>query len=146
MENMIVNQVKKLIIGAIKRNAEELNEKPENVAIWIYTENNAGYPKLKLLHNYKSIRDMTFSELATKGERITYMLMGFDIEKMTPEWINKFILRSAYDMGFNEVSIPKYMLAYVNNPTTNKSELHAMMYVNNRPIREIELEYILETR
>ncbi len=142
MENIgkeiIIEQVKGIIKGGIERFAKKANVDKKRMALWIYAEDNTGYPTLKLLLDLKKKDDITFGDLANKLEKILYQAV-FDIEKDTPVWIQKFILRSAKDVKL-EVTVPKYLLAIFDD-----DELHAFMYVNGKNIKEISIEYILET-
>ena len=138
MENIIVTTVKNLISSTIKRFAKDLKCDSSELALWIYCELENGYPDLKLLRNFKSVKDLTFGDLGTSFDKMTYAAIGFDIARDTPLWIQKFILKSSKDHGLL-ITIPKYMLILIDN------KLHAFMYVNNKQLKEINIEYILQT-
>jgi len=134
-----ISQVKKLIINALERFAKELDKPIEKVCFWIYTEDQAGTPKLKVLNELKNYKNITFGDLCTIGEKLIYGIMGFNVEQDTGIWIQKFLVKSSVDHKIS-ITVPKYMLIIL------KGELHAFMYVNNQQTKEISLQYILETK
>jgi hypothetical protein len=136
---IIVEQVKGIIIGAIERFASKMAVPRENLGIWIYAPDNDGLPKLKLLVNLKPFKEISFGDLTSRFEKILYGAI-FDAEKDTPIWIQKFIIKSAKDSGLG-VTVAKYLLVIMED-----EELHAFMYVNGKMIKEIPIEYILETK
>ncbi len=144
-KDIIIEQIKSMIAGGISRFAKQASENGEKVdkkriALWIYAEDNSGYPKLKVLKDLKTWKtDVSFGDLANTFEKMTYLTLSFNVEKDTPEWIQKFILKSAKDMGL-EVTVAKYLIGIFDD-----DELHAVMYVNNKQIKEIEMDYIIGT-
>lgn len=146
LKDVIVDQVKSLISSGINRFSKVAGDSGERidkkrVALWIYADDNSGLPKLKVLRDLKTWKsDVSFGDLANTVDKMKYLAMGFDVEKDTPVWIQKFILRSAKDTGL-DVTVPKYLLAICDD-----DDLHAFMYVNGKQIREVEIEYILNTK
>jgi hypothetical protein len=142
-DELKISQIKKLITTALERYAKELNKPIEEVCFYIYTESEAGDPKLKVLltesGKLKVYKSITFGDLCTDGEKFLYKMLSFDVEKDTPVWIQKFLIKSAADHKI-DIKVPKYILVVL------KSDLHAYMYVNDKQIEEIKLSYILETR
>ncbi len=137
-KEIIIEQVKSMIVGGIKRFAKEVGVDKKRISLWIYTEENSGYPKLKILLDLKKWKDdVSFGDLANTFEKITYMALSYNVEKDTPLWIQKFVLKSSKDIGL-DVIVPKYLIAVFED-----EELHAFMYVNGKQIKEIPMDYIL---
>jgi hypothetical protein len=153
IQDIIVNQVKNLIKKAIIRFAKELDVNPDRVSLWIFYKGD-NEPGLKVLVDLKSVKEISFGELATPVEKLMYRGMGFDIAVQTPEWLYKFMGRVSSEKEI-DIAIPCYYLRIYQN------ELIALMFINNKkalfninaddsvdPLAKykISIEYILETR
>ncbi len=139
-QDIIIAQVIDLIEGGIERLAKQANVDKTRIALWISAIDDTCYPKIKALLDFKSYKEITFGDLASRFEKITYAALGFSIETDTPVWIQKFILKSNQDHNFKDPTMAKYLLTIIND------DLHAFMYVNGKQIKEISLEYILTTK
>ena len=152
MQNLIVNQVKALIKKAIIRFAKELDVNPDRVSLWIFYKGD-NEPGLKVLVDLKSVKEITFGDLATSVEKLMYKGLGFDIAKQTPEWLYKFMDRVSVEKSI-DIAIPAYYLRIYQN------DLIALMFINKQkaifnveaddsadPLAKykISIEYILET-
>ena len=137
---LIVSQVIDLIEGGISRIAKQEGTSEDKIALWIYCEDGQCFPKLKALKDFKTLKEITFGDLASTLEKITYGAMGFNIDVDTAIWINKFMLKSNKDHELSDPTLAKYMLIIINEA------LHAFMYINGKQIKEIPLEYILDTK
>lgn len=140
IQNIIIGQVKKLLIKSIVRFSKEEECNVDKLFISIYCNNEFGDPLLKLYKNGKILRDIDFSDLYTPFQKKMYSEgFGFDISVQMPLWVKKFLLKSSID---NEIEIikPMYILSVMNN------DLKAFMYVDNKQVKEIEISYILETK
>ena len=148
VEELIISQIKEIIIGGICRFAKKLGEKEtDTVRLLIYTTEDSGYPSLMLFHKMQPYKEIQFGDLANSFERIVIKGIAptFDINRDVPVWIQKFILKSASDSGFG-IMAPSYLLAYMKDEKHPYEELRAFMYVNGKQVKEIELEYILTTK
>jgi hypothetical protein len=152
MKDIIEKQVKNLIKKAIIRFAKDLDVNQDRVCLWIYPKDL--HPGLKVLVDLKSVKEITFGELATPIEKMMYKGMGFDIATQTPEWLYKFMQRVSVEKSI-DISIPCYYLRIYQN------ELIALMFIKNKkaifnidaddsvdPLAKykIPIEYILETK
>lgn len=138
-QNIYISQIKDIIKRFIDKTAKTIGCNPNEVALMIYTENDLGFPKFKILYNHKSYKDIEFSALTTIVEKFIYRNMKFDIDKESPKNIQKFILKCAKDHKILEnINVLTYTIEYSEN------DLHAFMFKNDEK-KEIEIEYILQT-
>ena len=142
VENLIVNQVKGLIKKAIIRFAKELDVNPDRVSLWIFYKGD-NEPGLKVLVDLKSVKEISFGDLATPVEKLMYKGLGY-----------KFMHRVSVEKSI-DIQIPAYYLRLYQD------DLIALMFINKQkavfnaeaddsvdPLAKykISLEYILQTR
>lgn len=140
IKNIIIKQVKKLINKGVKRFAEDNKSELTKTFLFVYPKDEKGTAGLKLLIKEKGIfEDKNFSDLFLPSDKLTYAAFAFDADKDIDVWITKFIVKSAKD---HEVPINKYTYLLMSN----NGELRAFMYEGNTKVKEVSIDYILETK
>lgn len=150
LKDIIVNQVKELIIKAIKRNAKILGMSEYVTGIMISANDEEGNAKLELMCNMRPKKELFVNDLYSTVEAFTYKTMGFDVDSGTKEWLKKFIIKASADKELDIIK-PNFYLFLMTN-AKERAELYAVMYIDGKQVRfsqtrsDIPLDYILETK
>ena len=141
----ITSQVVELIKTGLGNFAKQNDSTPEEVAFWIYTTAEDGYPSVNLMKNFEDQGSLSFKDMADSFEVPALIKLVFNVEVQLPLWLQKFILKSVKDHSLEDVTKATYILLL-----DGSGELKAYMYYDGAkfPVEdnEITLEYILETK
>ncbi|MDD4970763.1 MAG: hypothetical protein PHT07_15155 [Paludibacter sp.] len=121
------------IKNGIQSHAKENGIPEGNLYLMIFPKDEDFTPGFKLCNRVNAIKEVTFVELIKISS-----IMGFQIDKEGELWVRRFLIKSAGDrsLGYNNHF---YFIRIRNN------SLQAYLYMNNYPVEEISLEYILTT-
>ena len=143
MEKFAIKEIKSCLLKSLKN--FEKKENFENKARYlIYPLDEEGTPGLILMNGGTKLRPITFGELVPKFDRAIFSGFGFEVERDLPGWIKKFLVYSKKDHKLDNISRAFYTITHFPNDK-GKSELKAFMYVDNKQVKEVTIEYILTT-
>ena len=134
------NFVTRIVLDKIKSGIEnhaKLNELTKYDLYVKITPGDEDYnPVFAICNHTQTIREISFAEFVGISK-----LFGFDVAGEGEEWIKKFLIMSAAD---HEIEIYDDHFYFIR--ITTKDELQAYMYKDSKPLKEISLDYILNTK
>jgi hypothetical protein len=135
MSNFIINIVIDKIKSGIENHAR-MNALGENdLYVKIQPVDEEMNPGFVLCNHTKPIQEISFGDFVGIKK-----VLGFNVADEGQEWIKKFLIMSASENGIDFYDNHYYFIRI-----TPRGDLQAYMYKEDKPFKEIKIEYILKT-
>jgi hypothetical protein len=135
MSNFITKLVLDKVKSGIENHAEKQGLEKYDLYLKIYPEDENFVPAFQLCNHVAPISEISFGEFTGIDK-----FFGFDVAGEGEEWIRKFLIMCA---GDNEIDVYDNHFYFIR--ITKNDQLQAYMYIDNKPFKEISLDYILKT-
>ena len=136
MNKLILGIVLDKIKSGIIAHAGKNNISKNGLYLKIYPNDEEFEPAFEICDHVETITEITFQQFTGISN-----FLGFDVSGEGEKWIKRFMVMCASDNNIDAYDNHFYFIRINKN-----DQLQAYMYLDNKPFKEIDLNYILKTK